>query len=79
MHAVTVKTHRYGVCLDLWPKHKPKRKHMSPMWPLTQCREEELAAMSARAESAEAKARTAQLEATQAQAALNEVSRVLSV
>lgn len=36
-------------------------------------REEELAAISARAKSAEAKARTSQLEATQAQAALNEV------
>ena len=42
-------------------------------------REEELAATSARADSAEAKARVAQLEATQAQAALNEVSKALVV
>ena len=41
--------------------------------PDAQCREEELASTSARADRAEARARTAQLEATQAQAALNEV------
>ena len=37
------------------------------------CRDDEVAASSAQAESAEERARTARLEATQAQAALNEV------